>query len=66
MLSEISKGVAIGAFPIMDEYNPDSLEDNTKTIDKYLQKYEQVYMRADISVKRFADVDEFVANYLCQ
>ena len=66
MLSEISKEVAIGEFPIMDEYSPDSLEANTVTFDKYLKKYEQSYMRAGISVKRFADVDEFVANYLCQ
>ena len=66
MLSEISEGVAIGTFPVMDEYNPDSLADNLKTFDTYLQKYEQVYMRAGIRVKHFADVDEFVANYLSQ
>ncbi len=66
MLSEIAETVAIGSFPVMDEYNPDSLEDNTKTFDKYLQKYEKAYMRAGISVKRFADVDEFTANYLRQ
>ena len=66
MLSEITEEVAIEPFPIMDEYDPDSLEDNTETFDKYLRKYEQAYMRAGISVKRFADVDEFVASYLCQ
>ena len=66
MLSEISKEVAIGEFPIMDEYSPDSLEENTVTFDKYLKKYEQAYLRAGISVKRFANVDEFVTNYLCQ
>ena len=66
MLTEISKSVAIGDFPIMDEYTADSLEDNIETFDKYLQKYEQTYMRAGISVKRFADVDEFVASYLGQ
>lgn len=66
MLSEISKEVAIGEFPIMDEYSPDSLEANTVTFDKYLKKYEQAYLRAGISVKRFANVDDFVTNYLCQ
>lgn len=66
MLSEITEEVATEPFPIMDEYNPDSLEDNTETFDKYLRKYEQVYLRAGISVKRFADVDEFVATYLWQ
>ena len=66
MLSEISAGVAIGSFPIMDEYNPDSLGENTAVFDKYLQKYEQAYLRAGISVRRFADVDAFVADYLRQ
>lgn len=64
MLAEIGASVAIGSFPIMDEYNPDSLEDNAKIFDKYLQIYRQVYMRAGISVKRFADVDAFTADYL--
>lgn len=66
MLSEIAQDVEIGSFHIMDEYNPDSLAENTKTVDRNLQKYEQVYKQAEISVKRFADVDEFVADYLSQ
>lgn len=65
MLSEISEDVAIGSFSVMDEYNPDTLDDNTAIFDKYLQRYEQAYMRAGMSVKRFAYVDEFVAKYLC-
>ena len=64
MFLEISDGVEIGTFNIMDEYNPDSLENNTRTFDKYLQKYEEVYQRSGISVRRFADVDEFVVDYL--
>ena len=64
MLSEIAESVAIGPFPVMEEYDPDVLEDNTKTFDQYLQKYEQAYTCAGIRVKRFADVDEFVADYL--
>ena len=64
MFLEISDEVEIGTFNIMDEYNPDSLENNTKTFDKYLRKYEEVYKRSGISVRRFADVDAFVANYL--
>ena len=66
MLSEIAQGVEIGSFHVMDEYNPDSLADNTETFDRNLKKYEQAYKQAEISVKRFADVDEFVADYLCQ
>ena len=66
MLSEIAQDVKIGSFYVMDEYNPDSLADNTETFDRNLKKYEQAYQQAEISVKRFADVDEFIADYLCQ
>ena len=64
MFKEISEEVEIGTFDIMDAYSSDSLEDNIRTFDGYLQKYEEVYVRAGINVKRFADVDEFVAYYL--
>lgn len=64
MFKEISEEVGIGTFDIMDAYSSDSLEDNIRTFDRYLQKYEEVYARAGIRVKRFADVDEFVAYYL--
>lgn len=64
MFKEISEDVEIGTFDIMDAYSSDSLEDNIRTFDRYLQKYEELYARAGISVKRFADVDEFVACYL--
>ena len=64
MFKEISEDVEIGTFDIMDAYSADSLEDNIRTFDRYLQKYEEVYTRAGISVKRFADVDEFIAYYL--
>ena len=64
MFKEISEEVEIGTFDIMDAYSSDSLEDNIRTFDGYLQKYEEVYARAGINVKRFADVDEFVAYYL--
>ena len=51
---------------VIDKANkvcPDSLAENIETFNKYLQKYEQAYTRAGISVKRFADVDEFVESY---
>ena len=63
MLSEIAKEVEIGSFPVMDEYAPDSLEENVILFDKYLEKYEQVYSRAGINVKRYSDVEEFVEKY---
>ena len=66
MFKEISEEVEIGTFDIMDAYSADFLEDNIRTFDRYLQKYEEVYARAGISVKRFADVDEFIAYYLSE
>ena len=64
MLLEIAGSVEIGSFDIMDVYDPDTLENNTEVFDRYLQKYEQVYQQAGIEVRRFADVDAFVAHYL--
>ena len=66
MFKEIAEEIKIGAYDIMDEYSTDSIEENLRTFDKYLQKYEDVYQRAGIKVKRFADVDEFAADYLCK
>lgn len=64
MLSEISSQVAIGTYNIMEEYNPDYLEDNIRLYDDCLRKYEEVYKTAGIAIKRFASVDEFVVDYL--
>lgn len=43
MLIEISDEVAIGTYNIMEEYNPDCLEENVRLFDACLQKYEEVY-----------------------
>lgn len=64
MFAEISSEVAIGTYDIMEEYNPDCLEDNVSLFDTCLQKYEAVYKTAGIAVKHFRGVDEFVADYL--
>ena len=64
MFEDISSEAAIGTYNIMDEYNPDCLEDNVSLFDACLQKYEAVYKAAGIAVKRFHDVDEFAADYL--
>lgn len=61
---EILSEAAIGTYNIMEEYNPDCLEDNVSLFDTCLQKYESVYKTAGIAIKRFRDVDEFVADYL--
>ena len=64
MFSEIAAGVNIGTYDIMGEYNPDCLEDNVALFDKYLDKYAQVYKQAGIEIRRLADVDAFVEEYL--
>ncbi len=64
MLSDISAETNIGIFNIMEEYDPDNLEENIKIYDSYLKKYEKVYRKAGITVKRFSNVDEFVKDYL--
>ena len=64
MLSDVARDTEIGTFCVMDEYDPESLAENTKIFDRSLQNYEQAYRQAGIGVKRFADVDAFVADYL--
>ena len=64
MFSDILSEVNIGSYNIMEEYTPDCLEDNIRIFDKYLEKYEEEYNKAGITVKRFPNVDEFVADYL--
>ncbi len=63
MFAEISAEAAIGTYNIMEEYDPDCLENNIRLFDACLQKYEAVYKTAGIAVKHFPDVDAFVADY---
>lgn len=64
MFAENSSEADIGTYNIMEEYNPDCLENNVSLFDAYLQKYEAVYKAAGIAIKRYPDVDGFVADYL--
>lgn len=64
MFTEISSEYSIGTYNIMEEYNPDCLEDNVRLFDKCLQKYQEVYKTVGLEIKRFSSVDEFVADYL--
>ena len=66
MLSNISEKVQIGTYNVMSEYSPDILEDNIRIFDQVLDNYEDVYKRAGLNVKRFADVDEFVESYMSE
>lgn len=64
MLSEISSEVNIGAFDVMADYQPDDLAANVRLYDACLQRYEDIYRKTGETVKRFANVDAFVADYL--
>lgn len=64
MLSDISVKTNIGTYDIMEEYDPDNLENNIQIYDKYLEQYENEYRKAGINVKRFSNVNEFVSDYL--
>lgn len=64
MLKEIGEGVEIGNFGGMEAYRSDALQENVKLFDACLEKYEGIYGQAGIKVKRFADVDAFVEDYL--
>lgn len=52
MFAELSSEVEIGIYNIMDEYDPDCLQDNVRLFDACLQKYEEVYKAARIAVRR--------------
>ena len=64
MLEEISSENNIGTYNVMEAYNPDCLADNILIYDQFLKKYEELYKKAGIAVKRFSNIDEFVADYL--
>lgn len=64
MLTGISSEVGIGVYNIMEEYNPDCLEDNVRLFDACLQRYEETCKATGVQIKRFSDVDAFVAEYL--
>lgn len=64
MFQDISSDVNIGEYNILEKFNPDNLVENIRIYDECLEKYEAVYKTVGISVKRFADVDAFVADYM--
>ena len=64
MLGEIASEFAIGTYDVMEEYDPDCLENNVRLFDTCLQKYGEVYKTAGIKIKRFSCVDAFAADYL--
>lgn len=64
MSSEIAKNVAVNEFDIMKHFDPHNPEKNLKVFDNALDGFLEEYRKAGIQPKRFADVDDFLANYL--
>lgn len=64
MFEGIAAEVDIETYNLMEEYDPDCLDNNVRLFDACLRKYEDVYKTAGISVRRFPDVDAFAADYL--
>lgn len=64
MLDELSAGFDIGEYPIMESFDPDNLSENVSLYDRALKQYEAVCHSAGLNVKRYADVDTFVQQYL--
>jgi hypothetical protein len=64
MLSEIGSGFEIGAYPVMEEYDPNHPARNAEICDRALETYEAVYRAAGLKVRRYPNADAFVADYV--
>ena len=63
MLHEITEGIEIGDFEIMDKFDPQDLENNVCVFDKALNSYLMVYEKAGMRPKRYGNVEEFEKDY---
>lgn len=64
MYAELARAYALPEQDVMGAYDPENLAANAQTFDRCLQAYEGVYDKAGIRVKRYADVDAFIQDYL--
>jgi len=64
MIGEIAGSVRIPPADLMAEYDPRCLQNNSELFDRFLSDYEKEYEKVGLAVRRFADVDRFVADYL--
>ena len=63
MFHEIAEGIAVDDFEIMDQFNPQNLEENVDVFDKALSNYFAEYAKVGICPKRFGNVAEFAEDY---
>lgn len=64
MFNGISGGVDIEQYNIMECYEPEDLLKTANAYDNILTEYLNEYKKAGLSVKQYADIDEFVLDYL--
>lgn len=64
MLDDIAAETQIGEYDALDAYDPSNLRATANAADGLLASYLAEYERVDVPMKHYADVDEFVADYL--
>lgn len=63
MIDDIAAGTEIGTYDLPGSFDGTDLQHSAAVFDSFLAGYEKVYEQAGIKVVRYADVDEFVADY---
>ncbi len=63
MLSEIYDEVAISSYDMLAGYDAQDLNRTAQAYDHVLEEYLEEYKKADMTVKRYADIDAFVRDY---
>ena len=64
MLDGIVSGVDINEIDIMAPFDPENLYGNAEAFDSALGLYLEEYRKAGISPRRFANIDEYLKDYL--
>ena len=63
MFHEIAEGIEVDDFEIMDQFNPNNLEENADVFNNALSNYLAEYERVGICPKRYGNVAEFAEDY---
>ena len=63
MVHEISEGIAVDDIEIMDQFDPQNLEENARVFDRALSSFLAEYEKAGMRPKRYGCVEEFAEDY---
>jgi hypothetical protein len=64
MLDDIAGSLDIGHYDAVSGYDPDDLWKTAELFDRTIAAYLAEYKKAGVNVRRYADIDEFVKEYL--